>query len=159
MRRGVFVLGVVVALLLVGAGLVWFSPSNALDGAERTGGPETPAPASQPFAVTIDSIERCGTTCRDVTTTLRNNQRTTARNVTVWTRLFAGRGTDGDVVWRGTERVGRLGPGASTTATNRVTLSLGDGLAIRSADGWVTLQTTVETAEGTVRFSERRQVA
>lgn len=159
MRRGVFVLGAVVALLIVGAGLVWFAPSNTADGAERTGGPETPALASQPFAVTIDNVERCGTTCRDVTTTLRNKRRTTARNVTVRTRLFAGRGTDGEVVWQGTERVGRLGPEASTTATNRVTLSVREGLDIRSAGGWVTIQTTVETATDTVRFSERRQVA
>jgi hypothetical protein len=157
MRRGVFVLGAVVALLVVGAGLVAFMPPNT--GSERTAAPDTRTPGQQLFTVTIDDIEQCGTTCRDVTTTLRNEQPTTARNITLWTRLFAGRGTDGDLVWQGSERVRRLEPGASTTATKRVTLSVGEGLTIRSNDGWVTLQTTVETANGTVRFSEQRQVA
>ena len=64
--------------------------------------------ATPPFGFVIDNIEECGQTCRDVTSTLSNQQDATAENVTVHTRILAGQGTDGDVVWRGSEDVGTL---------------------------------------------------
>ncbi|WP_311171599.1 hypothetical protein [Halobellus ordinarius] len=117
----------------------------------------TPTP---PFAFTIDNIEECGQTCRDVTSTLTNQQDTTAEDVTVYTRMFAGNETnEDDEVWRGSADVGTLEPGESHTETRRVELSLSDGLAIQNAGGWITIQTTVETADQTITFSERRKVA
>ncbi|RLM89766.1 hypothetical protein D3D02_07840 [Halobellus sp. Atlit-38R] len=116
----------------------------------------TPTP---PFGFTIENIEECGQTCRDVTSTLTNQQDTTAEDVVVYTRIFAGQGTDGDVVWRGDAGVGTLGPGQSYTTTRRVELGFQDALAVQNADGWITVQTTVETADQTVTFTDERQVA
>jgi hypothetical protein len=115
--------------------------------------------ATPPFGFAIDSIEECGQTCRDVTSTLTNQQGTTAGNVTVYTRIFAGQGTDGDVIWRGSEDVGTLPAGDSYTTTRQVELSYADALKVENNDGWITVQTTVETADGTVTFSDERQVA
>lgn len=123
--------------------------------AEQT---ETATP-TRPFTFTIESIEECGQTCRDVTSTVTNQQDATARNTTVYTRIYVGNGTDGDVAWQGSERVGTLGPGESATATKRVELSYSEAIAVQNNDGWITVQTTVETADRTVTFSDRRQVA
>ncbi|MFC6872675.1 hypothetical protein [Halobellus marinus] len=127
------------------------------EGATTAASAGTPTP---PFAFTIDNIEECGQTCRDVTSTLTNQQDTTAEDVTVYTRMFAGNETnEDDEVWRGSADVGTLEPGESHTETRRVELSLSDGLAIQNAGGWITIQTTVETADQTITFSERRKVA
>jgi hypothetical protein len=121
-----------------------------------TGGASTETP---PFGFTIDTIEKCGQTCRDVTSTLSNQQDTTAENVTVHTRIVAGQGTDGDVVWRGNEDVGTLPAGESYTTTRQVELSFADALTIQNNGGWITVQTTVETEDGRVTFTDERQVA
>jgi hypothetical protein len=70
-----------------------------------------------------------------------------------------GQGTDGNVAWEGRASVGTLEAGASHTATRRVALSYGEAFAIRQHGGWVTVQTTVQTADGTVTFTEPRKVA
>ncbi|MEF8855919.1 MAG: hypothetical protein V5A16_00705 [Haloplanus sp.] len=108
------------------------------------------------FVFTIDRIEECGETCRDVTTTLTNDG-AAATDVTVYSRIYAGNGTDGDVVWEGRERVGALDAGASYTTTEQVDLSLADAVAVESAGGWITVQTTVQSDEKTVTFTEQRQ--
>ena len=115
--------------------------------------------ATPPFGFVIDNIEECGQTCRDVTSTLSNQQDATAENVTVHTRILAGQGTDGDVVWRGSEDVGTLPAGESYTTTRQVELSFADALTIENNGGWITVQTTVETADGSVTFTDERQVA
>ncbi|WP_435184544.1 hypothetical protein [Halobellus sp. EA9] len=118
----------------------------------------TPTP---PFGFVIEDIVSCGTTCRNVTSTLVNQQDTTASDITVYTRIFAGRGvgSDDDVIWRGQETVGTLGAGESYTTTRQVKLELSEALAVRNNDGWITVQTTVETADQTVTFTDERQVA
>ena len=131
----------------------------ASSGGEGTAVAGGTATATPPFAFTIDNIEQCGQTCRDVTSTLSNQQDTTAENVTVYTRIFAGQGTDGDEVWRGSEDVGTLPAGESYTPTRQVELSFSDGLKIENNDGWITVQTTVETEDGAVTFTDQRQVA
>lgn len=126
-----------------------------------TGG-ETAAPTEEPprrpFAMRIDSIESCGQTCRDVTATLVNQQDARATGTTVYTRIYAGNGTDGDVVWEGTHEVGTLPAGASDTATQRVQLGYFDAINIQQEDGWVTIQTSIDTDRRTVTFRERRDV-
>jgi len=124
-----------------------------------TDGDTDAAASGSPFTLTVDRIENCGNTCRDVTTTLTNEQSTAAENVTVYTRIFAGNGTDGDVVWQGVEAVGRLDAGESVTATERIELSYTDGLTVRQHDGWVTIQTTIQSDGETVTVTKRRQVA
>ncbi|MBB6645587.1 hypothetical protein [Halobellus ruber] len=115
--------------------------------------------ATPPFGFTIDKIEKCGQTCRDVTSTLTNQQDATAENGTVHTRIFAGRGTDGDEIWRGNEDVGTLPAGDSYTTTRQVELSYAEALKISNNDGWITVQTTVETENRTVTFTDERKVA
>lgn len=111
-----------------------------------------------PFAFTIDRVEECGSTCRDVTVTLTNQQDVGATNVTVTSRIWAGNSTDGDPIWTGTEDVGRLPAGDSYTATKRVELSFTEAYAVEQADGWITLQTTIETDDRTISFTEHRNV-
>ncbi|MBX0324167.1 hypothetical protein EGH21_14105 [Halomicroarcula sp. F13] len=179
MRTKLLAVGGVVLLLAGAAGavLTGFGPASGGDSgsdvesfptetpAERTtdsGGAdsaETTATATPPFGFTIDDIENCGQTCRDVTSTLTNQQDTTATDVTVYTRIYAGNGTDGDVVWEGSEPVGTLDAGESYTATKRVELSYSEALAIENEDGWITVQTTVQSDDRTVTFTDQRQVA
>jgi hypothetical protein len=129
---------------------------TATEGTGTAGDATATGPA---FAFGIDRIETCGQTCRDVTSTLRNEGDDRATGVVVSTRVFVGNGTDGDVIWRGTERVGALAAGEAHTATRRVELSYSEGLAVRRADGWITVQTTVASDQRTVTFADRRQVA
>jgi len=123
------------------------------------GSATTATPVEQPFALTIDGVEDCGTTCRDVTVSLTNQQSEDATGVTVYTRVFAGNSTaESDEVWRGSEDVGALSAGETTTSTKRVELSFQEAYAVDQADGWVTIQTTIETDDGAVTFTERRNV-
>lgn len=177
MLRALVIIGLVVAAFLVGGLMLGFGPAagdgpaeessptatpTATGGTASDGGTSTatrPTPVEQPFAVTIDDVADCGTTCRDVTVTLTNRQRVAADDVDVHTRVFAGNSTEAaDEVWRGGETVGTLAAGDSYTTTKRVELSYQEALAVEDAGGWVTVQTTVQTADGTVTFTERRNV-
>ncbi|ELZ94105.1 hypothetical protein C440_10808 [Haloferax mucosum ATCC BAA-1512] len=115
--------------------------------------------ADPPFVFEIDSIETCGQTCRDVTSTLTNQQDERAADTTVYSRIFVGNSTDtDDVIWQGKEEVGGLPAGDSYTTTRRVELSLTEAFAVQQADGWITIQTTIETDEQTLTYAERRDV-
>ncbi|WP_324665190.1 hypothetical protein [Haloarcula sediminis] len=115
-------------------------------------------PASQLFTLDTRGVEMCGMLCRNVTSTVTNEQDTAARDVTIRTRLYAGNDTGGEVRWQGVERVDRLGPGETYSTTQRVELPLEATLAVRDADGWVTIHTTVETADQSVTVTDRRDV-
>lgn len=115
----------------------------------------TSASDDGPYAFTIDSVEECGSTCRDVTVTLENTAPETRRNVRVTTKVYA----DEDLLWTGNESVGALSAGASHTTTKRVEMGLAGGMKIRSNDGYVTIVTVVRSDDGTTTFSERRTVA
>ena len=129
------------------------------DPAQATADATPTATPTPPFGFVIENVEECGTTCRNVTSTLTNQQDSTVEGVTVYSRIFAGQEVDPDEeVWRGEESVGTLGPGESYTTTRQVELSVQDGLAVQNEDGWITIQTTVETEGRTVTFTERRQV-
>ena len=120
----------------------------------------TSATDTEPFTFTVEEIAECGTTCRDVTATLNNEQNETATGVTTYTRIYAGENnTDtNDVVWEGTVDVGELDGGASHTTTERVELSLQDARKVDQNNGWVTIQTSVESDDTIVTFQESRQV-
>ncbi|MFB6126678.1 MAG: hypothetical protein ABEJ79_05195 [Halolamina sp.] len=131
------------------------STGTVYDGGEA--GTETAS--APPFSFQVVTIEECGNTCRDVTVELNNNQDREATGVEVYTRIYAGNSTDADdKVWEGTESVGTLGAGGSTTSTRRVELSYSDALEVRNNDGWITILTTVESDDTTVTFKERRDV-
>jgi hypothetical protein len=112
------------------------------------------------FAFDVAEIERCGTTCREVTATVTNSGNETATDVQASTSLYAGENsTDSEaLVWEGTETIGTLDAGESYTTTERIELSFGDAATIQANDGWITIQTTVESAERTTTFQRTRQV-
>lgn len=130
------------------------------ESADDDGAGTTTSTNTAPFTFAVDETEECGTTCRDVTATLNNEQNETATGVTTYTRIYAGENnTDtGDVVWEGTVDVGTLEGGASHTTTERIELSLQDAQKVDQNDGWITIQTTVESDDTIVTFQESRQV-
>jgi len=172
-RPVVALLAAVGVLLLLTAGVALTGIFGLFDGGETGTGTESPtvptanettptavgAADTQPFTLDTRDVESCGMLCRNVTSTVTNEQATAARNVTIRTRLYAGNDTDSQVRWEGTERVDRIDPGETYVATQRVELPLEDALAIRDADGWVTIRTTVESATRTVTVTDRREVA
>jgi hypothetical protein len=160
----------VVGLVLLATAGVALTGVFGLFGAGETGPPTESAPvptpataadgtASQSFTLDTREVDACGMLCRNVTSTVTNEQSTAARDVTIRTRLYAGNDTDGEVRWRGTERVDRIGAGETYVTTQRVELSMDAALAVRDADGWVTIRTTVETADQSVTITDRREVA
>lgn len=128
--------------------------NSSTDGA--SGGTSEPPP----FGFDVLKTERCGNTCRDVTVRLTNRRDARASDVVVTTRIYSGNTTaDGARVWERRREVGTLEAGASTTATERVSLSYFEALSVERKGGWITLVTTVESAEATTTFRERRKVA
>lgn len=135
------------------------SSSDSSTADDGSGDGDTQAATSPPFVFSIDNIEECGTTCRDVTVTLFNQRNETAENVTVYTRIYAGNSTaEDDRIWQGKEDVGTMSADSSVTATKRVSLSYADAYAVEQNDGWVTIVTVVQSDGETVRFEEQRDV-
>ncbi|NHN61168.1 MULTISPECIES: hypothetical protein [Halorussus] len=129
------------------------SPTDTASGDSASDATATPSDSG--YAFTIQSIEDCGSTCRDVTARLDNSGGAVREEVEVTTKMYA----DDDLLWAGNETVGRLGPGESHTSTRRVDVGFSGGLAISANDGYVTIVTVVRSEGGTARFSERRKVA
>jgi len=117
------------------------------------------ATSEEPFVFTVEEIEQCGNTCRNVTTSLANQQSTDASGVNVTTDIYAGNGTDGDPVWSGDEAVGELPAGDTYTVTRRVELGFSDGLAIEQNDGWITIETTIRSDSTTMTVVQHRDVS
>lgn len=115
--------------------------------------------STQAYTLTVEEVEPCGQTCRDVTSTLSNERSSDASDVTVYSRIYAGNGTDGEVVWEGKEPVGDLDASESYTETRRIELSFSGAYTVRQHDGWITIETVVQSDERTVRFTQRRDVA
>lgn len=168
-RLALALLGALCLLLLASAGVA-LTDAFGIVGTDSTAAPATPTAGSDAaaagtvtsvrpaFSLTTRDIEECGMLCRNVTSTLTNEQETAARNVTIRTRLYAGNDTDSAVRWRRAERVGTLDAGENYTVTREIALSLDTALAIRDANGWVTIRTTVTSDDRTVTVTDRRQV-
>lgn len=142
-------------------GTVYEDDGSSTSGGDTSGdGGDETTQSLPPFAFGIDSIDKCGETCRDVTATITNQQNETATSVTVYTRIYAGNSTDsGDRIWSGNEQVGTLEANGSYTSTKRVELSLLEARQVQNNGGWITVLTTVESDEMTVTFKSRRDVA
>ncbi|MFT4884971.1 MAG: hypothetical protein ACI8U4_002489 [Natronomonas sp.] len=138
-----------------------FPTATPSDAGTENGGSGGTAAAAPPFAFTVENIEECGRTCRDVTTTLHNNREETATGITVYIRIFAGENNtaEGDIVWEGKRDVGSIEAGGSRTSTERVDLSLNEARKIEQRGGWITILTTVESDDRTVTFQDSEQVA
>ena len=125
--------------------------SDGSDGGSSRDG--STAGTGSPYTLTVDEVEPCGQTCRDVTSTLENERATDAEGVAVYSRTYAGNGTDGEVVWEGKEPVGGLHAGEAFTTTRRVELSFSEAYTVSQHDGWVTIETAVQSEERTVTFN------
>ncbi|MEA1932247.1 MAG: hypothetical protein U9O06_11965 [Euryarchaeota archaeon] len=168
MSRRLLAGGLLVAVLVVGGlGAAISSDIGPTPGSEPSFGSNTEAlpsetddeaAAAEPFAFAVEGIDDCGETCRDVTATVENSQDEPAESVTVSTSIFAGENSTEELVWEGTEAVGTLDGGDSTTTTKRVDLSLSEAYAIDETDGWITIVTTIDSEEETVTVRESRQV-
>ncbi|GGL69307.1 hypothetical protein [Halocalculus aciditolerans] len=122
---------------------------NGTDDGGMAGGP--------PFTFSVDEITQCGQTCRNVTVTLNNEQSTAAKNVTVYSRIYAGNNTNPDNrVWSGRQQVGQIAANSSYTDTQTVKLSYSEGYAVQQHDGWITILTTVKSEGETVTFKMQR---
>lgn len=126
---------------------------------EESGSAADSAPPA--FSFTVDRIEECGQTCRDVTVTLTNNLNDTETDVTVFTRIYSGQDNteSGDLVWERRREVGTLGAGESQTTTVRIELSFQDAFKIQSNGGWITVLTTIQSDDETVTHRGSQQVA
>jgi hypothetical protein len=122
------------------------------DGGDDASPTATPEPAT--FRLVVDGVERCGTTCRDVTVAIRNVGGRSAENVDVRVRLLA----DGDQLWSGTESFDAIGTGEERRQTRRVDVGFVGGAKVQANDGYVTIETTIEWDGGRQTFSERRKV-
>lgn len=130
------------------------------DGAADSSSGDAGATPTSPFTTGVVSIEECGRTCRDVTLRVTNEQNETATGVTAEAVIFAGKSTDAsDEVWSDGADLGTLEAGESVQVTRRVELGLMDAAAIKDADGWVTVRTTVQSDDARATFTEEKQVA
>lgn len=171
MNRTQLVGGLLVAVLIVGSlGAVVTTGVAPVPGTEPTtesdtetfsnGTEDDRATAEEsPLTFTVEEIDDCGETCRDVTATVENTQDEPAESVTVSTSIYAGENSTEELVWEGTEDIGTLAGGDSHTSTKRVDLSLTEAYAIDQNDGWITIVTTIESDEETITVRESRQVA
>lgn len=106
MNRNLLVGGILVAVVVaIGLGYAFYTGVGPAPGGSDSGETLTDFPTETtsdqqtttqdgenvpPFSFTIDQIETCGQTCRDVTATVTNNQNEEATGVTVYMRIFAG---------------------------------------------------------------------
>lgn len=112
---------------------------------------------SAPFRLELLSVEECGTTCRDVTQRLHNQQDTAASGVSVNARIYAGNGTDSKL-WEDDRQVGVIEAGGQTTSTERITLGPLDVAKLEANGGWVTIVVTVTSDRATVELTRRKDV-
>lgn len=142
-----------VVALAIGVWAAFFVGEGPLPGGDDSG-------TTSGFSFAVDSIENCGRTCQDLTVTLDNDGADAASQLTLHTRIFAGKNNtaESDLVWEDTLAVGTLEPGGSYTTTERVEFSFREGQKITDEDGWVTIRTTVESTETEITFERSRQI-
>lgn len=111
-----------------------------------------------PITMRIKSINDCGQTCREISARVGNEMEEEATNVTVYTRIYAGNGTDGYRVWASNRRIGKIPGDFAEHTTDRVELGWREVPRVSAQDGWVTIETTVESDQATVTFVAYRKV-
>lgn len=143
--------------------------ATATDGGTATPASDTATPAGtatptatpfgSAFSYAINEITECGSTCRDVTATLTNDQDDAAEDVVIVTEMYAGNQTSEDaLVYTSNESAGTLGSGESHTFTQQLELTLSEAADVRDEDGWVAIVTTIHSEGETKSFVTRRQI-
>ena len=132
------------------------TPTATDGGSESDAGGSANGPDHvRPFTVSVDRVEECGNTCRDVTASLTNNGGNPRESVTVTTEIYAGE----DRVWKGGRDLGTLAPDETETRTHRVDVGYLGGAKIKGNGGTVTVVTTVDWSDGSATYREQRTVA
>ena len=109
-----------------------------------------------PFEFEVSSIDDCGRTCREVDAVLHNRMDESARDIVVYTWIYAGNTTDrDDVVWADNRGIDVLEEGGTRRSTDRVNLSVQQAENVRENDGWITVEATVESRNETAKFVTR----
>lgn len=133
--------------------------SGSSGSGDANGSAASAGSSGPPFSFAVKQITSCGTTCRDVTVQLTNRMDQPAEDVQVYTRIFAGNETTRDArIFEEKRNVGTIPAGGSKTAETRVKLSFSEGYRVQQNDGWITIVTTISTADKTVTFKQRRDV-
>lgn len=122
----------------------------------ETDGPTEAGDTGPAFAFTVESVDRCGRTCREVNAALHNRRDEVAKGTVVYTRIYAGNSTDEeDLVWADNREIPSVEGGGVYRSTDRVKLSPQKAEEVRENDGLVTVEATVEGQHGTERFVAR----
>ncbi|WP_254544291.1 hypothetical protein [Halomarina pelagica] len=126
----------------------------------RNGGGGSPTPTAATsgggpgsYAFSVTRVEPITPTGATVVASVTNRDDRPRTGVVVETRISA----DGEHVWRGAERVGRLAPGETHTSKRTIETDLGGALAVRGNGGVVTVETVVRSEQGVERYEIRRQ--
>jgi len=93
--------------------------------------------------VSIDEIERCDLTCRNVSYTIENPTEESISDLTTDVTVTSG----DETLWSGESTVGDVGAGEQATVTDQIDLDTAAAATIRANDGRVTIEVTV-TADG-----------
>lgn len=110
------------------------------------------------FTTTVKEITKCGQTCSEISAKFTNQMEEDATNVTIYTRIYAGNGTDGDRIWMDNRPVGKIPAETSEHTIDRIELGMFDVPKVSATDGWITIETTVESDQATVTFVSNRKV-
>ncbi|KAB1198174.1 MULTISPECIES: hypothetical protein [Haloferax] len=108
------------------------------------------------FELEVENPEYCGSTCRFATGTITNVGTEPAHDVTVTLEVYTG----GELIWpndpsEGTRSLGTLKPGEERTLSERIDVTIGDGVKARS-NGQVEIRFIIESEEYTKTINETR---
>lgn len=111
------------------------------------------------FAFEVESIEKCGRTCREVNAALHNRMEQDAEDIVVHTWIYAGNSTSReDVVWADNRDISVLESGDVHRSTDRVELSVQQAEKVREKGNVITVEAVVESQQETVKFVNTEQV-
>ncbi|SDG35415.1 hypothetical protein [Halorientalis regularis] len=117
---------------------------NMTSTAEETGQTETPEPSIQ-FNAELNSITKCGTTCREIDYTIQNTGRAAAEGVTARIRVRTG----GEQVYNEAQSIDNIPSRAQKSGiVHEIDVGIGGGSKIKSNDGEVTLFLEPEASNG-----------
>jgi outer membrane murein-binding lipoprotein Lpp len=120
------------------------SERNMTSSAEETDQTATPEPAIR-FNAELNSLTKCGTTCREIAYKIQNTGRAAADGVTVRIRVQTG----GEQVYSETQSIDSIpGRAQKSGIVHQIDVGIGGGSKIKSNDGEVILFLEPEAGNG-----------
>ncbi|EJN57153.1 P-loop NTPase family protein [Halogranum rubrum] len=130
------------------------SPTATTSPADTVASPRERESEPPGVRMAVGRVESCGSTCRDVTAHLYNEETVDLTNVEVYTTIYAG----DEIVWVDAERAGTIAAGDVYTTTKRVNVGPGEISKIHSNGGSVTVETVIEFDQGSTVVTENVDV-